>query len=197
MPTLQRRNDGCFFVSHFYREHHTWQIQGEGVRFLERRGIREGSRFPTDLFMELWMRGLVYHGNSTANRPIALCRDTVAMAAVRTHVRKFHQLIYSTKVDQAWAMVWENEPSTLALEQFRVEVGGNPYGLRSWSIRDIVLYDLPADFQPDFAGAKRFAGVTVQISLAASEAEFRARDVTQYWLEFRDEWRVAWNPFRS
>ena len=56
MPTLERRKDGCHFVRHFYRGHSTWQIQGEGVRYLERRGIKEEDHFRTDLFMELGMQ---------------------------------------------------------------------------------------------------------------------------------------------
>jgi len=70
MPTLEKRiEDGGYYIRDFVRgEYRTWQVQGEGVRILARRGITEGERFSKDLFMDLMTKRLVYHGDSIPPR---------------------------------------------------------------------------------------------------------------------------------
>ncbi|HLY63297.1 MAG TPA: hypothetical protein VKV95_21340 [Terriglobia bacterium] len=199
MPTLQRRiGDGGFFVRHFYRDHNTWQVTGEGVRYLGRREIKEGGRFSTELFMQLWIRGFVYYGNSPRNPWVEIRQDTVAEAAVRRNVKEFHQLMHSAKPDSAWSLVWQGGPETPTFELFKIEAsvdGGTR--LDKWKIADIIgIYELPPEDQSSFDGAKRLATVAVQISLADSASEpCYAGEVKQYWFEFNDHWRIWWRGF--
>jgi hypothetical protein len=70
MPTLRQRNDGGYYILHFYRDHSTWQISGGGVRFLQRRQINVDDQFSTELFMDLWDRNLVYYGTELPRDPV-------------------------------------------------------------------------------------------------------------------------------
>ena len=193
MPTLQRRDDGGFFIHHFYRDHNTWQILGDGVRYLERRGVKEGGRFSTDTFMRLWMLGLIYYGNTPANRPAAIPPGTGVVAALRNSVRAFHRLLYSARVDSAWPLILQSTPETLSFAQFSREVSGDDRRkLVSWQIQDIVgVYDLPADLGSSLDGAKRAAVVAVEICLADTDK----REMKQLWLELNAQWRIWWNGF--
>lgn len=61
MPRLRERSDGCYYVVGFHHESYsTWQIDGEGVRFLWARNIFADDRFSTDMCFELLRRGLIY-----------------------------------------------------------------------------------------------------------------------------------------
>lgn len=138
----------------------------------------------------------VYHG-AQPDRPVAKPPDTVAMAAVRSRVQEFHRLTYAAQADAAWALVWQREPTQF--EKFKEEVGDDDgRRLVSWSIKDIIIYDLPVNLRSDFDGANRFAIVAVQISLVGSPVRLQvSREMTQYWLEINDQWRVSWNGFYS
>ena len=197
MPTLQRRDDGGFFVRHLYREFNTWQILGDGVRYLERRGISEGNWFPTEMFMDLWMQCLVYYGDTPPKRPVVIPQDTAPMATLRSRVKEFYQLIYSVEADLAWALVWRDASSTRTLEQFGKEIsGGDTRRLAAWNIKDIIACPVPVDSQSAIGGAKRFAVVTVQINWQASASGQRHPcEVKHFWLELNGQWWIIWNGF--
>jgi hypothetical protein len=67
MPTLMEKKDGLYYVRHYYQQHSTWQIDSDGVSFLEKHGVHPGEQFSTTLFMELWGKGMVYTGT---RRPV-------------------------------------------------------------------------------------------------------------------------------
>lgn len=60
MPRLLERSDGCHYIRHFFHDHATWQVDRKGVLFLRERGVNDGDKFPTELFMDTWQLGLVY-----------------------------------------------------------------------------------------------------------------------------------------
>lgn len=64
MPTLRQRNDGCYYIHHYYKGSNTWQIDREGFLYLKNERINVDDDFPTDLFMEMWEKRLVYIGPS-------------------------------------------------------------------------------------------------------------------------------------
>jgi hypothetical protein len=123
--------------------------------------------------------------------------DTVEEAAVRVRVEEFHQLLYSAQVDSAWAVVWQGGPGTPTFEQFRKEIGGDRgRRLASWKIKDLAVYLVPVDRRSVFGGAKRIADVRVQIRLADSApGQCDSREVTEYWFELNNQWRVLWIDF--
>src|SRR5262245_44724974 len=137
MPTLRRRKDGCCYIHHFYESHHTWQIDGDGVLYLKRRGIRDGDWFSTTLFMKLWSLGLIYHGDVSPNRSPLSLRVTEAESTVVARIREFHQLIHSSQLDAAWEIVYPDSPERVTPEQFRIDLmlAGS---LASWVIRDVI-----------------------------------------------------------
>lgn len=197
MPTLQLRADGCFYIRHFYRDHSTWQVLGEGVRYLERRGFIEGQRFSTDVFMDLYMRGLVYHGEvPTQARPQAEPRDTHQAAALRSVVREFHQFVHAGAADQAWAAVYQRTQDPEMRSMFCSEVQGLAGNkLSSWTIKDLIIYDMQGE-SASFPNAKRIGMVILDIRfVAGTPSVSREKELTEYWLEFDDGWRFAWTGF--
>ena len=69
MPTLVPRSDGAYVVLHSYRgQYQTWQITGEGVRFLQRYGVRDHDSFDLELFGMLHAFGMVYTGTHPPSR---------------------------------------------------------------------------------------------------------------------------------
>ncbi len=62
MPRLKQRNDSCYYIVDHYRDCNTWQVDRDGVRFLMDAQVSVDDLFPTELFMEMWERRLVYLG---------------------------------------------------------------------------------------------------------------------------------------
>jgi hypothetical protein len=62
MPRLKQRSDGCYYIVHFHDDYGTWQLDRDGVKFLETAKVAVDDLFPTDLFMEMWNRKLIYVG---------------------------------------------------------------------------------------------------------------------------------------
>lgn len=184
MPTLQRRVDGSYYLRHFYRDHNTWQILGAGVRYLERRGIREGDRFATDMFIELWLRQLVYHGDKIPIPIDEALRDTALEASVRARVKNFHQLLYPGRASDAVSFLLNAEPCLVAkfCEDAILYCGAR------WKIADILLYGVPPERRGEFQEARRFAVVALRITVGDEPT----REIAEYWLEVTDEWYVLW-----
>lgn len=185
LPTLRRRNDGCYYILHFFHQHSTWQIQGDGVRQLAHRAINEGQHFPTDLFMELWTQGLVYHGDiPPAQEELPALEDT---AGLRVRVQEFHRLLYLCQMEAAWDILWQGEP---ALEQFRGEV--NTLHLTSWKVAGHpVVYDIPLARQSEFGGAMRLGVVHVELRGDGNTPP----ELKQYWFESNGQWRIVWSSW--
>ena len=68
MPRLNERSDGCYYIVGFHHDNFsTWQIDGEGVRYLAKKNIfAAGSapgadgKFSREICFELLRRGLIY-----------------------------------------------------------------------------------------------------------------------------------------
>lgn len=179
MATIQRRADGGFYIRQFYQDHHTWQILGAGVRYLEFRGIKEGDSFSTSLFMELWQRGLVYHGERIpiAVEPARL--DAASERALRERVSELHTVLHQGRVDDALSYAFEPAPDVTAFEAAALRCQGVP-----WRVADLVVYPMGAESQAEFRGAVQFAKVAVKIGA-------KAMVLTEYWLHVDGQWRLA------
>lgn len=196
MPTLERRvGDGEYYVRHYFHQHNTWQVLGEGVRILGNRGVTEGKRFSTDLFMDLWMKGLVYHGRAIPlGRP---CRDPRVTDDFANRVAEFYGLVYAQRVDAAWTLVavpalQDNDESPEVLfARFTTDV--RDLGLVSWKLTDRQVYDVPLEVvregQPVLQ-ATRLGIAYVRLTLRAEQ-----RDVKQYWLYSDGKWWVMSRGF--
>lgn len=90
VPTLNRRSDGGYYILNHHHDHHTWQIVGDGVRHLERRGIQVGQFFPTDLFMQLYMNGWVYTGESRSRTGALRAIKALAPHELEQAIKTFH-----------------------------------------------------------------------------------------------------------
>lgn len=199
MPTLQRRVwDGEYYVRHFFHQHNTWQVLGEGVRVLRNRGVTEGSRFSTDLFMELWVRRLVYHGSAIPSGELRPSRDAGVADSLTRRVGEFYRLVYAQKAVTAWSIVampvfQDDEDPEAVHTQFLAEV--SELGLTGWKCTDSHVYQLRFEVvregQPIFE-ATRIGYVHVRLSLRAGQ-----RDVKQYWLYADGKWWLMWQGFHA
>jgi hypothetical protein len=201
MPVLERRaTDGEYYVRHFFHEHSTWQILGEGVRLLANRGINEGSRFSTDLFMDLWMSGLVYHGlvPVRSSRP---CRDPIVSDSLRSRVAEFFGLLYARNAARAWPIVAapiiqdDGESSDVMYSRFVREVEG--LQIQRWRQADSQVHDIEYSVEVDGCRtfhATRLAAVLIRLRLGSSVTD--ERDLRQHWVYADGKWWVIWRQIR-
>jgi hypothetical protein len=194
MPPLQRKVDGGFFTRHFHKDNNNWQISAEGIRYLERRGIELCERLPTETFMGLWMRGLIYYGNKSPNSPVQPT-ETPEMVALRERFAEFHRFLHAARADSAWSMVVHGSPGTLTVDQFHEVIGVDRRRMVSRKIRDFVAspYNVPTDLRSDMNGATGAAVVAVEINLV----DTGKRELNQAWLELRGKWCIAWSGFEG
>jgi hypothetical protein len=179
MPTLQRRNDGGFFIRNFHHDdHHTWQLRADGVRYLARRGVTEGSYFDTALMMQLHLNGWL----STASSPTPLKRN-VSQAippALLSAVRRLHAALASR--DQATAQHFVASSETNRAQVLAQLACG--LGIRSWKPIDAVVLPLPEPTASG-TGVDEAAVVTMRISQTVPVL------VEETWIRGPD-WRVLW-----
>jgi hypothetical protein len=180
MPTLQRRNDGGFFIRNFHRDdHHTWQVRADGVRFLERRGVREGSFFDTALMMQLYVNGWIYTGAGSV-APRRSSTQTIPPALL-TAVRALHSALVSRDAHVAVQYVASSEASR---ETVFAELSSG-IGIRSWKAVDAVVLPLP---EPTVRGTglREAAIVTMRLSSGAG-----AELVEEVWVR-SEGWKALW-----
>lgn len=99
------------------------------------------------IVVDLYMRGLVYHGEvPTQARPQAEPRDTHQAAALRAVVREFHQFVHAGAADQAWAAVYQRTQDPEMRSMFCSEVQGLAGNkLSSWTIKDLIIYNMQGE----------------------------------------------------
>lgn len=122
MPTLVHKNHGLYIVRHFYHHNATWQIDRDGVLFLKSRGIGSGQRFGTDLFMQLWMRGMVYTETQLRipeSKPLGgpLSPDDLAL---RQRAAGLYKALYNGKLEEAYEFIVPPIRGRRTLVQYRV-----------------------------------------------------------------------------
>jgi hypothetical protein len=193
---LHLRQDGCYYIRHFYSGHSTWQVVGDGVVFLRNRGIKEeGQYFPTDLFMDLWQRGLVYYGDAIPTGERTPCRDSGVSAVLRASVEEFYRHIYKGQVERAWPMVQDDDRTrTSSPDQFKHDVG--EFQMTAWQLQDLLVYDLSPESQGDF-GALRLGVAHLKLKSAADSSGGAWLLLKQYWSERDGRWLVIWLGLRS
>lgn len=134
MPTLQRRSDGGFFIRNFHRDdHHTWQLRADGVRYLERRGIVEGSCFSTALMMQLYVNGWIYTGSGPT--PLKRSAAQAIPPALLSAVRGLHAALTSRDQFVAQRFVASSETDRT---QVLAELADG-LGIRSWKAVDAIV----------------------------------------------------------
>lgn len=200
MPTLERKiADGEYYVRHFFHQYNTWQMLGEGVRILGHRGVTEGNRFSTDLFMDLWMKGLVYHGLTIPTGTLRPCRDSGAVDDLQKRISEFYRLVYAQKPDAAWTFVAapvlddDSESLEVAFARFINDV--RDLGLTGWKRTDSPQvcewdFEVVREGQVTFQATRR--GTTyIRLSMGTER-----RDLKEYWLYAQDNWWLWWRGFR-
>lgn len=196
MPTLERRvEDGVYYIRHFFHEHSTWQVLGEGVRILGNRGVVEGGRFSTDLFMYLWARRLIYHGDTIPEGSLHFCPDSGVTVALQKRVAEFYRLVYAGAGAAAWKLVTtsmvvqEPEEEEEARNRFTNQI--QRVRLASWKVTDCQAYDIcpvaEKDGHPSFRVTK--LGVAqVRLSLRNNVDPIAQRDFKHYWVYSEGNW---------
>lgn len=175
MPTLNRRADGGYFVRHFYHDHSTWQIHAKAVRFLERRGItEEESRFSTDLFMKLLMKGWIFYGSKAPPETAFCMYDLPLGQQLASYVSAYHAALHREKFDEATKfLVSADQSSALRLNHSR----------STWKVEDILVYDLSGK-RHDLDGATHLGVAYVLIG----DANGTRTERKEYWLRIDGRW---------
>lgn len=199
MPTLEQRNtDGGYFIRQFYRDHHTWQVVGEGVRFLANRGVVAGSRFSTDLFFELWRKGLVYHGQTIPTKPDL---DPHSKTELERRSAEFFRLVFARDADTAWQLIavpalvaeYSVETSEAAFDRFAGELAG--LNLASWVTLDAtsVVADIEIMHEDRCVFRSSKLGVcSTRISTRTTSGLFQ-QDVKHAWFHSDGQWWLLWS----
>ena len=200
MPTLERRvGDGEYYIRHFFHEHHTWQVVGEGVRALRNRGITEGKYFSTDLFMDLLTKGLVYHG-CVIPKPMLPCCDSGVKGEFQKEIAEFYRLVYTQQADVAWTFVAEPvlededrcDPVS-ALARFKSDV--RELCLVNWKCTDCQLFEI--DLRVPQVDGSTFEATRLGVAHIRLSLKLGRRYLQQYWLQAQGGWRVMWRGFQS
>jgi len=192
MPTLVQKSDGAYIVQHYYQEYCTWQVGGDGVRFLRERGVGDGDRFPTDLFMELWMRGMVWTGDRPPPQPDR--RPEPLSADGRDLLERamgLYTALYQQRADDAYTFLPPSIRAIKTLEQFGAEVvGTRGFRLASWKILDVSSFPLQGE-------ADRGGQITVDIEIEDnSGARHQLYGLREYWLQIQNEWYCIWSGWK-
>lgn len=195
MPTLQQKGDGDYIVRGFHHDQHsTWQVLGEGVRVLARRGIRDGQWFSTDVFMELLTRRLAYHGGVPPSPAPPILRDTPSIAGLRIRAREFHRLLYAGQAKAALDFVWKSDSFVSTVESFPNDTSV----LRSlpWYMTDPVAYELSTASQANLDGATRIGVVQVHFNERGALTAGAPGELKECWLECGRQWRIVWKMMK-
>lgn len=138
LPRLVQKADGSYIVKHFYRENTTWQIDADGVRYLNARGIRADDLFPTDIFMQLVMLQLVYTGNRPRTSP-TISDPVVAGSAdpeLKGSAESAFRLLFQQQYAELYKILASDIRGTVSLEDFVSRLTGpDKRRVSSWKIR--------------------------------------------------------------
>jgi hypothetical protein len=195
MPTLTRRQDGCYIVRNCQdNEFSTWQVTADGFLFLQRRGVREGAAFSVELFIRLKTNNWVY----TGDHPPPQATSSTHLEAndlppeLGAAIRDFHSALRAGDAFNAQALMLTLDAS----EGTDAPMENQPTGLveiESWKRRDCNVWRLPAESGDAFGGAEDVATVTISLRLRGCGQDNSPMDIKEYWLRTVDGWRVLWN----
>jgi hypothetical protein len=197
MPTLNQRIDGCYYVRHFYRDHSTWQVDADGVRYLRDRRIRTGDWFATDVFMEMWARSLVYTGSrprisqpdsGTSSDPEL---EASVEATFKALYRRDYPNVYKTLASATIAV-----NRLMTVEDFASKVAGaSERRLISWKVRVIESAELRDDNWP---GDDRTGFVLADFEIEDSSGQrekYLSRQ--EIWLRTNGVWYWLWRDWHE
>jgi hypothetical protein len=163
MPRLMERKDGLYYVRHFYEQNSTWQIDHDGVKTLEKRGVHPGGLLSTDLFMELWMSGMVYVGTRPVIEPAKVHPEPTSPddRALCERAKALYQVLYEGNIEQAHNFLLPPLRALQTTESFRTELMGRAHlRLTKWKIRSFESETWKGDTWPK---ASRIGRVTADL----------------------------------
>lgn len=183
MPTLMEKKDGLYYVRHYYQQHSTWQIDFDGVSFLEKHGVHPGEQFGTTLFMELWEKGMVYTGTRPPVRPVREV-GTRSLDEVALHGRACALLraLHQGKTEEACTFL------APALQEVKERLGTKFPRPEKWKI-------VSFDSKPHQGEATRRGKVVVRAQFARDlcvDGAFWEQD----WFLIAGVWYWYWLPSR-
>lgn len=194
MPTLARRQDGCYIVRHFHGQFMTWQITADGVMYLQRRGVNEGGSFSTERFMQLWMNGWVYTGDHPGLQPIRPVGDPDVPSELRQAIQSFHVALRNGDETAAKAYMWKPEDISDAPEPVEAQRSAEQPRIHSWRLRDVHIWRLDGVLP----NVDTIATVSVGIRPLRSDAlPGSLNDFDEYWLKMPLAWLVLWSGLRD
>ena len=156
MPSLHERSDGAYIVVDFYHQFRTWQLTGDGVRYLKGRGVRAGGAFGRDVLGELVTRGWAYTG---VHRPVPPGEPhprppSPNDAALHERVRALCQALYLQSFEDAYPFVFPEIRDRKTAEEFKNEVvGPGQSRIVKWKVQDVVSWVWSSEYFPGVSRA--------------------------------------------
>jgi hypothetical protein len=186
MPRLAETKDGHCIVLHYYKQHSTWQIGGDGVQSLKRRGISLGDMFSTDLFMQLEQLGMVYIGSRPPVQVYQRLKETLPPhdRALHERAQAFYQALYLSNLDDAYKSVLPQLRAGFTLAQFEEKLRRPERWLTSWTIKD--CWSVPAQIK-DLPEARRIGLVFMDLGGARN----KLNEWKDKWYQVQDVWYWA------
>lgn len=167
MPTLKRRQDGCYIVRHCRgEESSTWQVTAEGVLFLQRRRVTEGAALSVGLLTLLRTNNWVYTGDRP--RPQAPERQVeegdLPPAELCDAIRRFHAALRCGDASSAKALTWTPDAGE-DCDPPRENEHRESVQIESWKRRDCSLSQLNTESRDALGGVEYVATVTIGFRL--------------------------------
>lgn len=192
MPTLARRQDGCYIVRGFHGGFLTWQIAAEGVLYLRRKGVNAEDPFSDEIFFHLMNSGWVHTGDQPNPQPLPpLGWDHNLPSDLSVAVRDFHVALRNSDASAADALTWRPVLNDDGVQSADVETSTKYSRIDQWRPLEGKPWKLPSEDRAAF-GAEDFATVTVRIWSPELSSPV---DHREYWYKARSGWRVVWAGF--
>jgi len=183
MPRLVETKVGHYIVRHYYKQYSTWQIEGDGVQFLKRRGVSLGDMFTTGLFMQLEQLGMVYVGKRPPIRVDQRLKETLSPydRALHERAHAFYQALYVSNLDDAYKFLLPQLRVGFTLAQFEEKLRRPERWLASWTIKD--CWSVPAQIK-DLPEATRIGLVFMDLGGARN----KLHEWKDKWYQVQDVW---------
>jgi hypothetical protein len=199
MPRLVERADGGHFVRHFYRENATWQIESDGVRFLKQHDVTPGQMFQTDLFMMLWVRGMVWTGKRRPRLPVPTYQQPLSEEErdLEIRVKELYKTLFAKDFASAYEFLSRDMPGGLTSEEFVTRFRQRrELVIAEWRIKELFVF--PLVDQDGLSSTDRAAQVTMNLTVCDQAGIVTIyNDRNDYWVRVDGRWLWLWRSWES
>jgi hypothetical protein len=135
MPRLVERLNGTHFIRHYYGGNTTWQVDADGVLFLQSLGIGVGVLFSTNLFMVARTLGYLYTLSSPRVGPP---KRFVGDEGLLESARGSYRAMFARDLETAASNSWLQRSGGISLAALTRKLGAKALGeVVRWKILNV------------------------------------------------------------